>query len=159
MGGADAACRKTCSGTLDVGDGAYAGIPLWRGEQDWVERVVPAAYKRLYQQIRWRLDGSITLDKILAVAAVMAAAADYRTGRSSRLSNGAIVSRIQATGTRIGRRTVQRARKALRLLGVATKSPAAASAATPSAWRRGAEATAHEAGRASTPSIPASTRP
>ncbi|NKR30132.1 replication protein [Rhodococcus hoagii] len=121
MGGADAACRKTCSGTLDVGDGAYAGIPLWRGEQDWVERVVPAAYKRLYQQVRWRLDGSITLDKILAVAAVMASAADYRTGRSSRLSNGAIVSRIQATGTRIGRRTVQRARKALRLLGVATE--------------------------------------
>ncbi|NKR30059.1 replication protein [Rhodococcus hoagii] len=121
MGGADAACRKTCSGTLDIGDGAHAGIPLWRGEQDWVERVVPTAYKRLYQQIRWRIDGSITLDKILAVAAVMAAAADYRTGRSSRLSNSAIVSRIQATGTRIGRRTVQRARKVLRLLGVATE--------------------------------------
>ncbi len=62
------------------------------------------------------LAGGISLKSLIAVATVMAEAADYDTGRNSRLTVETIAERIKG-----GERTVQRARQALKLLRVATE--------------------------------------
>lgn len=116
LGGPDAACARYCHVTLDLDDGAYGGIARWRGEQLWVEVDVRAAYQRRYLAIRPQLDASVSLTSVLAVARVMAAAADWDTGQNSRLTVATI-----AAMSGLGERTVQRARSALRLLGVATE--------------------------------------
>ncbi|WNF44406.1 hypothetical protein [Rhodococcus sp. SG20037] len=105
---------------LDLGDGAYAGIPVWRGAQHWVEIVVRETYTAEYKSIRPELvettGGGISLKSLLAVATVMASVAEFDTGRESRLS---LDKTIERTGK--GERTVQRARQALKLLRVATE--------------------------------------
>ncbi|MFF0818399.1 replication protein [Rhodococcus sp. NPDC003318] len=116
LGGPHAACARYCRVALELGDGAYGGIARWRGEQVWVECDVRTAYQRRYLAIRPQLDASVSLDSVLAVARVMAKAADWETGQNSRLT----VATIVATSG-LGERTVQRARTALRLLGVATE--------------------------------------
>jgi hypothetical protein len=124
LGGRDAACRRYCSISLDLGDGAHGGIALWRGAQQWVEVVVRCAYSADYLRIRPLLvtnsasstGGGVSLRSVLAVAGAMADAADYDSGRNSRLS---VQSIVRATG--LGERTVQRARQALKLLRVATE--------------------------------------
>lgn len=124
LGGREAACRRYCSVSLDLGDGAHGGIALWRGAQQWVEIVVRCAYSTDYVRIRPILvqssasstGGGVSLKSVLAVAGAMANAADYDTGRNSRLSVQSI-----ALATGLGERTVQRARQALKLLRVATE--------------------------------------
>ena len=126
LGGPEAACRRYCQVTLELEPGAYGGIASWRGAQHWVEIVVRCAYTAEYNRIRPELvktskadsvaGGGISLKSLLAVAKVMAGAADFDSGRSSRLSIATLVER-----TGLGERTVQRARQALKLLRVATE--------------------------------------
>jgi len=85
----------------------------------WVERqVTDAYYRRYYSDVarELRKQGQVALGSIKRVAMAMAQAADHDTGQESRLSNATLMTR-----TGLGKSTVQRARKALRLLGVATE--------------------------------------
>ncbi|MBH5144261.1 replication protein [Rhodococcus erythropolis] len=120
LGGPKEACRRYCQMRLDLGDGAYNGIPIWQGAQHWVEIVVREAYAAEYKTIRPELvkttGGGISLKTLLAVATVMASVAEFDTGRESRLS---LDKTIERTGKK--KRTVQRARQALKLLRVATE--------------------------------------
>lgn len=102
--------------TLDVGDGPWAGVACWGGEQLWVQVHVRVAYKLFYDQLRADLPWGVSVAAVVAVAQEMAIAADWSTGRNSRLSNETISER---TGRSV--RTVQRARTLLRLLGLATE--------------------------------------
>ncbi len=118
--GKEAACRRYCKVSLELEDGAYGGIARWRGAQHWVEIVVRCAFTAEYTRIRPILvqtsGGGISLKSLLAVATVMAEAADFDTGRNSRMTVETIAERIKG-----GERTVQRARQALKLLRVATE--------------------------------------
>ncbi|MFV9460290.1 replication protein [Rhodococcus sp. NM-2] len=121
IGGPEEACRRFCKVTLDLGDGAYGGIAVWSGEQTWVEIEVREAYKSLYLIIRPALcrirgGGGISLKALLKVASEMAAAANHDTGQNSRLKNDTLMER-----TGYCKSTVQRAKLALKMLGVATE--------------------------------------
>ncbi|WP_072691572.1 hypothetical protein [Rhodococcus marinonascens] len=113
--------RKSGPIHLQLEEDAYAGIACWLGSEHWTEVVVKTVYTSRYPQIRPMLaaatGGGISLEAVLAVARVKAAAADFRTGRGSRLAVATIVAR-----TGLGERTVQRARTALLLLRVATET-------------------------------------
>ncbi|WP_072691396.1 hypothetical protein [Rhodococcus marinonascens] len=113
--------RKAGPIHLQLEDDAYAGIACWLGSEHWTDVVVKTVYTTQYPRIRPMLvaatGGGISLKTVLAVARVKAAAADFRTGRGSRLAVATIVAR-----TGLGRRTVQRARTALLLLRVATET-------------------------------------
>ena len=107
--------------TLDLGDeaigaGPWAGVPCWDGEQLWAQVHVKVAYAQFYKAARPQLNGGVSVASTVAVACEMARAADWTTGRNSRLSNETISERI---GRSV--RTVQRARTLLRLLGLATE--------------------------------------
>ncbi len=109
LGGPEAACRRYCQVTLELEPGAYSGIASWRGAQHWVEIVVRCAYTAEYNRIRPELvktsktgsvaGGGISLKSLLAVAKVMAGAADFDSGRSSRLS---IATLVERTGSESG---------------------------------------------------------
>lgn len=103
---------------LDLGEQPWAGIAVWPGEQVWVEVHVRTAYKELYGTLRPAFSrcGGVSFDAVLAVAREMARAAEWSTGRNSRLSNGTIAERI---GRSV--RVVQRARLLLRAMGLATE--------------------------------------
>lgn len=121
IGGREEACRRFCRVALDLGDGAYGGIAVWSGEQTWVEIEVREAYMRLYLIIRPALcrirgGGGISLKALLKVASEMAAAANHDTGQNSRLKNDTLMER-----TGYCKSTVQRAKLALKMLGVATE--------------------------------------
>jgi len=119
VGGTDEACRRFCQVRLDLGENPYGGIAVWAGAQGWVERqVTDAYYRRYYSDVarELRKQGQVALVSIKRVALAMALAADHDTGQESRLSNATLMTR-----TGLGKSTVQRARKALRLLGVATE--------------------------------------
>jgi len=119
VGGKDEACRRFCQVRLDLGENPYGGIAVWAGAQVWVERqVTDAYYRRYYSDVarELRKQGQVALGSIKRVALAMALAADHDTGQESRLSNATLMTR-----TGLGKSTVQRARKALRLLGVATE--------------------------------------
>ena len=119
VGGKDEACRRFCQVRLDLGENPYGAIAVWAGAQVWVERqVTDAYYRRYYSDVarELRKQGQVALGSIKRVALAMALAADHDTGQESRLSNATLMTR-----TGLGKSTVQRARKALRLLGVATE--------------------------------------
>lgn len=120
LGGRAAACRRYCQVRLELDEGAHAGLAYWQGQQHWVEVIVREAYMAEYNTIRPRLvantGGGISFKTLLNVAAAMAGAADFKTGRNSRLTIATLVER-----TGLGERTVQRAREALKLLRVATE--------------------------------------
>jgi len=119
VGGKDEACRRFCQVRLDLGENPYGGIAVWAGAQVWVERqVTDAYYRRYYSDVarELRKQGQVALGSIKRVALAMALAADHDTGQESRLSNATLMAQ-----TGLGKSTVQRARKALRLLGVATE--------------------------------------
>ncbi len=120
-GGQDAACRRFCQVRLGFTGNPFAGIACWAGAQVWVELQVADAYRRGYAptvlpELRATRGGGVSLRAIKLVAAVMAEAAEHRSGQGSRLTNATLIAR-----TGLGRSTVQRARLALRLLGVATE--------------------------------------
>jgi hypothetical protein len=121
VGGQQEACRRFCQVRLKLDDNPYGGIACWAGAQAWVELHVPDAYRRGYRatvlpQLRKIRGGGISLDKVKGVALAMAQAAGHNTGRESRLTVATIMDR-----TGFGKSTVERARTALRLLGLATE--------------------------------------
>jgi len=121
VGGRDQACRRFCQVRLEFGDNPFGGIACWGGAQVWVEIHVRDVYYRGYlatvlPELRASRGGGVSLRAVKRVALVMAQAAEYDTGRGSRLTVATIRQR-----TGLGESTVQRARTALRLLGVATE--------------------------------------
>ncbi|WP_257207820.1 replication protein [Rhodococcus erythropolis] len=120
LGGRAAACRRYCQVRLELDVGAHAGLAYWQGQQHWVEVTVREAYTAEYNTIRPQLvantGGGVSLRTLLNVATAMAGAADFKTGRNSRL---AIATLVERTG--LGERTIQRARETLKLLRVATE--------------------------------------
>jgi len=121
VGGREEACRRFCQVRLTFGDNPFGGIACWGGAQAWVETHVPDVYRRGYlatvlPELRATRGGGVSLRAVKLVALVMAQAAEHSTGRGSRLRVAAIMAR-----TGLGESTVQRARTALRLLGVATE--------------------------------------
>jgi len=121
VGGREEACRRFCQVRLTFGDNPFGGIACWGGAQAWVELHVPDVYRRGYlatvlPELRATRGGGVSLRAVKLVALVMAQAAEHSTGRGSRLRVATLVAR-----TGLGESTVQRARTALRLLGVATE--------------------------------------
>jgi len=121
VGGREEACRRFCQVRLTFGDNPFGGIACWGGTQAWVEIHVPDVYRRGYlatvlPELRATRGGGVSLRAVKLVALVMAQAAEHSTGRGSRLRVATIMAR-----TGLGESTVQRARTALRLLGVATE--------------------------------------
>jgi len=121
VGGREEACRRFCQVRLTFGDNPFGGIACWGGAQAWVEIHVPDVYRRGYlatvlPELRATRGGGVSLRAVKLVALVMAQAAEHGTGRGSRLTVAIIKAR-----TGLGESTVQRARTALRLLGVATE--------------------------------------
>lgn len=103
---------------LDLGDLPWAGVPCWSGgAQRWL-KAIPATYAARYaSHVLPQMPGNpISLETLLRVAEARAEFADHRTGRDCRPTNKTLAER---TGLSV--RTVQRASKALRLLGVATE--------------------------------------
>ncbi len=121
VGGREEACRRFCQVRLTFGDNPFGGIACWGGTQAWVELHVPDVYRRGYlatvlPELRATRGGGVSLRAVKLVALVMAQAAEHSTGRGSRLRVATLMAR-----TGLGESTVQRARTALRLLGVATE--------------------------------------
>jgi len=121
VGGREEACRRFCQVRLAFGDNPFGGIACWGGTQAWVELHVPDVYRRGYlatvlPELRTTRGGGVSLRAVKLVALAMAQAAEHSTGRGSRLTVAALMAR-----TGLGESTVQRARTALRLLGVATE--------------------------------------
>jgi len=121
VGGRGEACRRFCQVRLTFGDNPFGGIACWGGTQAWVELHVPDVYRRGYlatvlPELRATRGGGVSLRAMKLVALVMAQAAEHSTGRGSRLTVATLMAR-----TGLGESTVQRARTALRLLGVATE--------------------------------------
>jgi len=121
VGGREEACRRFCQVRLTFGDNPFGGIACWGGTQAWVELHVPDVYRRGYlatvlPELRTTRGGGVSLRAVKLVALVMAQAAEHSTGRGSRLTVATLMAR-----TGLGESTVQRARTALRLLGVATE--------------------------------------
>jgi len=121
VGGREEACRRFCQVRLTFGDNPFGGIACWGGTQAWVELHVPDVYRRGYlatvlPELRATRGGGVSLRAVKLVALAMAQAAEHSTGRGSRLRVATLMAR-----TGLGESTVQRARTALRLLGVATE--------------------------------------
>jgi len=121
VGGREEACRRFCQVRLTFGDNPFGGIACWGGTQAWVEIHVPDVYRRGYlatvlPELRATRGGGVSLRAVKLVALVMAQAGEHSTGRGSRLTVATIMAR-----TGLSESTVQRARTALRLLGVATE--------------------------------------
>jgi len=121
VGGREEACRRFCQVRLTLGDNPFGGIACWGGAQAWVELHVPDVYRRGYlatvlPELRATRGGGVSLCAVKLVALAMAQAAQHGTGRGSRLTVATLMAR-----TGLGESTVQRARTALRLLGVATE--------------------------------------
>jgi len=105
--------------------GSYATVPCWWSAQRWlahVERVYRRHYLLLRPQLLTTTGGGIFLHAVRAVAAAHAAAADFHTGRSSRPLLGVTGGPTGLTATtKLGARTITRARTFLRYAGLATE--------------------------------------
>lgn len=104
---------------LELSADAYAGVPCWTGgAQLWARVTVPIAYYNHYRtRVAPKLPGAaVSLKAIVRVAEARARYADFCTGRNCRPTNERL---MRDTG--LSKSTVQRASKALRLLGVATE--------------------------------------
>jgi len=105
--------------------GVYAPVPCWWSRQRWLQHV-ERVYRRYYLLLRPRLvavsGGGISLRAVLVVAAAHAGAADFGTGRDSHPVLGQTGGdRGLTAATRLGARTITRARTFLRLAGLATE--------------------------------------
>ncbi len=105
--------------------GVYAPVPCWWSRQRWLQHA-ERVYRRYYLLLRPRLvavsGGGISLRAVLVVAAAHAGAADFGTGRDSRPVLGQTGGdRGLTAATRLGARTITRARTFLRLAGLATE--------------------------------------
>lgn len=105
---------------LDLPRLAHAGIAAWYSDIDYLMQI-QIGYDLYYPTLRPALAdrhgrGGVSKQAVVKVAAARAAAADWETGRNSRLSVATIMAR-----TGLGERTVQRASAFLRLIGAATE--------------------------------------
>jgi len=124
--------------------GVYAPVPCWWSRQRWLEHV-ERVYRRHYLLLRPRLvavsGGGISLPAVLVVAGAHAGAADFGTGRDSRPMLGQTGGERGLTAaTRLGARTITRARTFLRLAGVATEVQSGRHRTLPErldSWERG----------------------
>jgi hypothetical protein len=116
-GGLDAACRKLCRASVPAPPAGR--VPCWSSRTRWLVEV-QAAYLLRYEstrpELKKRTGSGLSLRALLDVAGAMSAAADHRTGRSSRLAVDTIT---EHTGTH--ERLVQRSRTLLGLLGLGTE--------------------------------------
>ncbi|SLI19317.1 plasmid replication protein [Mycobacteroides abscessus subsp. abscessus] len=102
---------------LALGDGAYKNVPLWSGAQRWSRVEVPIAYDLRYKAIRHLMAGNgVSRENVIKVADARARFAEGKTGRHCRPTNATLA---QCAG--VGKRIVQRASLALRLMGCATE--------------------------------------
>lgn len=111
------AVGRVCAISLDLADCSWAPIPAWFGAQRWLAGI-PEVYERHYlDRVAPHMPANpVSLDSVLRVAAARAQFADHTTGRNCRPTN-ATLARL----TGLSERTVQRASKALALLGLATE--------------------------------------
>lgn len=105
---------------LDLPATAHAGVAAWYTDIDYLMQI-QIAYDLHYPTLRPALAdkhgrGGVSKRAVVKVAAARADAADWETGRNSRLSVATIMAR-----TELGERTVQRATAFLRLIGAATE--------------------------------------
>jgi hypothetical protein len=113
--------------------GATSQLPAWWGAEDWLTHEVPAALDARPEVLR---ECHVSRDAVEAVARGMAAFADHRTGRDCRPTNDRLVELLRCSLS-----TVQRARRALKSLGLVVELVRGRSIMTRSerlaAWRRG----------------------
>lgn len=105
---------------LELPQSAHLGVAVWYSDIDWMIQL-QIAYDLYYDELRPAVAdskgrGGVSKSAVIRVAAARAAAADWDTGRNSRLSVETIMAH-----TGLGERTVQRASALLRLLGAATE--------------------------------------
>lgn len=105
---------------LELPQSAHLGVAAWYSDIDWMIQL-QIAYDLYYDELRPAVAdskgrGGVSKSAFIRVAAARAAAADWDTGRNSRLSVKTLMAR-----TGLGERTVQRATTLLRLLGAATE--------------------------------------
>jgi hypothetical protein len=124
--------RRVSSG-LGPADGATSRLPAWWGATDWVEVEVRGAVDEHRDVCRAH---HVDPDTVVAVARGMAHYADHKTGRDCRPTNVRLVELV-----RVSLSTVQRARRALKALGLVVELVRGRSFMTRAerlqAWRRG----------------------
>jgi hypothetical protein len=121
--------RRITAG-IHPGPGATSRLPAWWSADDWLDEVKEALTVEVCAEF------SVAPDTALAVARRMAEHADYRTGRDCRPTNERLVELAQVSLS-----TVQRARRALKRLGLVVELVRGRSilsrAERLAAWRRG----------------------
>lgn len=105
---------------LDLPADAYRGVACWYSDIDWLIQA-DLAYQLFYSVVRHALCdhngvGGVGRESFRKVCVARASAADWDTGRGSRLT----VETIMAI-TGLGERTVQRATQLMKILGIATE--------------------------------------
>ncbi len=112
-----AAAQRTRAVKLELAECPWAPIPAWYSARRWLA-AIPAAYQRHYaERVAPQMPGNpVSLEVVLTVARARAGFADVATGRNCRPTN-ATLARVSG----LSERTVQRASKALLLLGMATE--------------------------------------
>jgi len=107
-------------------------LPAWWGADDWLDEVAAA----LEERPELLADHHVSRDAVVKLARVMAAFADFRTGRRCRPTNERLVELCQCSLS-----TVQRARRVLKALELVVERVRGRSAMTRAerlaAWRRG----------------------
>ncbi len=111
-----APCWLTCSVRLEPEQGAYAGVPCWSGRTAWLAHVA-AVFRTHYPTVRHQGD-ELSLEAFLAVCAAMSAPGriDPATGRDARQAVATL-----ATRAGVSESVVQRTRRYLSVLGLATE--------------------------------------
>ncbi|WP_461666515.1 helix-turn-helix domain-containing protein [Gordonia sputi] len=105
---------------LELPADAYKGVACWYSDIDWLIQA-DLAYQMFYRLVRHALCdhngvGGVGRKNFRKVCAARASAADWDTGRNSRLA----VETIMAI-TDLSERTVQRATQLMKILGIATE--------------------------------------
>lgn len=100
---------------LELEPDAYLGVPCWNSREQYMDSLDVAMAARL-PSVLPQLDKPVSKRTLRAVAAAMASYVAHRSGRNCRATNAQLGRRAE-----VGERTVTRARKALKLLGVATE--------------------------------------
>ena len=112
-----AAAKRARAVKLELPEGIWNQVPAWDSAQGWLEGI-PLAYERYYATRVAPAMGCnpVSLKAVIRVAAARAAFADGDTGRNCRPTIKTLAKIADCS-----ERTVQRADRALLLLGVATE--------------------------------------
>lgn len=111
---------KAPAARLELPADTYVGVSCWSGDRHWLLSV-QVAYQAMYKHLRPSVcdvhgRGGLSLESLMRVATVMADHADIRTGRECRPAVETIAEKA-----RVSKSVVQRARRLLILMGVATE--------------------------------------